>query len=436
MKIRGLRWWMIGLVTCGTILNYLARNSLAVAAPKLMTELHITTQQYSYVVAAFQGCYMFMQPVAGFLLDLLGTKIGFAIFAIGWSAANLVHGFASGWLSLAVFRGMLGMTEASVIPAGLKASSEWFPAKERSIATGWFNIGSSIGGLIAPPLVVWCILHSGWQSAFMVTGGIGFIWAAMWLKFYKHPRDQKALSDEERNYILSGQEQQHKDDSYDKPSWKDIFTCRQFWGIAIPRFLAEPAWQTFNFWIPLYMMTVRHMNLKEIALFAWMPFLAADLGCIIGGYLPALFLKYFKTNLIVSRKLVVIMGAVLMIGPGCIGLVASPYTAIALFCLGGFAHQSLSGALITLSSDVFGKKEVATANGMTGMAAYMGATIFTLITGVLIKSVGYGPLFVCLSVFDIIGATVVWNLLRNRPALLGVHKQEDNEEGSSLQSAA
>jgi len=345
-----------------------------------------------------------------------------------------VHGFASGWLSLAVFRGLLGMTEASVIPAGLKASSEWFPAKERSIATGWFNIGSSIGGLIAPPLVVWCILHSGWQSAFMVTGGIGFVWAALWLKFYKHPRDQKALTEEERQYILSGQEEQHKDDNYEKPSWKAIATCRQFWGIAIPRFLAEPAWQTFNFWIPLYMMTVRHMNLKEIALFAWMPFLAADLGCLVGGYLPALFLKYFKTNLIVSRKLVVVMGAVLMIGPGCIGLVASPYTAIALFCLGGFAHQSLSGALITLSSDVFGKKEVATANGMTGMAAYMGATIFTLICGFLIKSVGYGPLFVCLSVFDILGALVVWNLLRNRPAMLGVHKTEQKD--LSLQSAS
>jgi ACS family hexuronate transporter-like MFS transporter len=424
MKIKGLRWWMIGLVTCGTILNYLARNSLAVAAPTLMHELHISTQQYAYIVAAFQGCYMFMQPVAGYLLDLLGTKVGFALFAIAWSAANLCHGFASGWLSLAFFRGLLGMSEASVIPAGLKASSEWFPAKERSIATGWFNIGSSVGGLIAPPLVVWCILHSGWQSAFMVSGGIGFIWAVAWLKFYKHPKDQKALSDEERDYILAGQEAQHKED-YEKPSWKAIVTCRQFWGIAIPRFLAEPAWQTFNFWIPLYMVMVHHMNLKQIAMFAWMPFLAADLGCIVGGYLPAFFIKYLKVNLITSRKLVVVMGGLLMIGPGCIGLIASPYTAIALFCLGGFAHQSLSGALITLSSDVFGRKEVATANGFTGMAAYLGATIFTLIIGGLIKTLGFTPMFACLAVFDLIGAVVVWNLLQNRPAQLGVNKRVD-----------
>jgi len=423
MKIKRLRWWMIGLVTCGTVLNYLARNSLAVAAPTLMHTLHFSTQQYAYIVAAFQGCYMLMQPVAGYLLDFFGTKIGFAMFAIAWSAANLLHGFASGWLSLALFRGLLGMSEASVIPAGLKASSEWFPAKERSIATGWFNIGSSIGGLVAPPLVVWCIMHSGWQSAFMVTGGIGFVWAAAWLKFYKHPKDHPALTDGERDYILSGQEDQHKVD-YAKPSWKSIVACRQFWGIAIPRFLAEPAWQTFNFWIPLYMVTVHHMNLKQIAMFAWMPFLAADLGCIVGGYLPPFFMKYFKANLITSRKLVVVMGGVLMIGPGCIGLIASPYTAIALFCVGGFAHQALSGSLITLSSDVFGKKEVATANGMTGMAAYLGATIFTLMIGALVKTVGYTPMFACLAVFDLIGALVVWNVLQNRPALLGVNTPE------------
>jgi ACS family hexuronate transporter-like MFS transporter len=152
-----------------------------------------------------------------------------------------------------------------------------------------------------------------------------------------------------------------------------------------------------------------------------MPFLAADLGCIVGGYLPPLFMKYFKVNLITSRKMVVVMGGLLMIGPGCIGLVVSPYQAIALFCLGGFAHQALSGSLITLSSDVFGKKEVATANGLTGMAAYMGATIFTLICGYMIKSVGYDPLFACLAAFDLLGALVVWNLLQNRPALLGVN---------------
>jgi ACS family hexuronate transporter-like MFS transporter len=140
-KVRGMRWWMIGLVTSGLIVNYIARNSLAVAAPEMNRLLSISTAQYSYIVASFQAAYMVMQPIAGYILDVVGIKIGFALFAIAWSGACMLHGAANGWISLAVFRGMLGLTEAAGIPSGLKATSEWFPAKERSIATGWFNIG-------------------------------------------------------------------------------------------------------------------------------------------------------------------------------------------------------------------------------------------------------------------------------------------------------
>jgi len=411
-KIKGMRWWMIALVTCGLIVNYLARNSLAAAAPTLKQELQITTEQYSYIVASFQAAYMVMQPIAGYILDMLGTKIGFAIFALLWSAVCMLHGSANGWVSLAAFRGLLGVSEAAGIPSGLKAASEWFPAKERSIATGWFNIGSSVGALIAPPLVIWCIMQGNWRWAFVIIGMIGFVWLAMWMLFYKHPNDQKHLSDEERDYIVSGQEAAYKVDAAQKPSWGKILASKSFWSIAIPRFLAEPAWQTFNFWIPLYMAEVRHMNLKEIAMFAWLPFLAADLGCVVGGYLAPYFQKRFNTSLITSRKMVVVTGAVCMIGPGCIGLASDPYVAIALFCVGGFAHQTLSGALYTLASDVFGKNDVATATGLTGMAGYLGGTIFSLIVGVLATRIGYNPLFVALAAFDIIGAVVVWNMLK------------------------
>jgi MFS transporter, ACS family, hexuronate transporter len=411
-KIKGMRWWMIALVTCGLTVNYLARNSLAAAAPTFKQELHITSEQYSYIVASFQAAYMVVQPIAGYVLDMLGTKIGFAIFALLWSAVCMLHGLASGWLSLALFRGLLGVSEAAGIPAGLKAASEWFPAKERSIATGWFNIGSSIGALVAPPLVIWCILHGNWRISFIIIGLLGFVWLAMWLLFYKHPKDQKHLSAEERDYILSGQEAGYKVETKEKPSWTKIVSSKAFWSIAIPRFLAEPAWQTFNFWIPLYMSEVRHMDLKQIAMFAWIPFLAADLGCVVGGYLAPFYQKHFNTGLITSRKLVVVTGSVCMIGPACIGLVASPYVAIALFCVGGFAHQTLSGALYTLASDVFNKNDVATATGLTGMAGYLGATIFSLAVGILVTTVGYNPLFVALALFDIVGATVVWNMLK------------------------
>jgi MFS transporter, ACS family, hexuronate transporter len=413
IKFKGMRWWMVGMVTLGLIVNYLARNTLSVAAPTMMADLHIDTQQYSYIVVAWQVCYALMQPVAGLILDAIGTKMGFAIFALAWSLACGAAAMASGWQSMAFFRGLLGITEAAGIPAGVKATTEWFPAKERSVAIGWFNIGSSIGALCAPPLVVWTIMHASWQWSFVVVGVLGTMWTVLWMLFYKHPRDQKHLSNEERDYILSGQEARFQDESAQpKASWKHIVRTQNFWSIAIPRFLSEPAWQTFNAWIPLYMATERHMNIKEIALFAWLPFLAADIGCVLGGYLSPFFHKHFKVTLFNSRKWVMAVGCLAMIGPGCIGLVESPYTAIALLCVGGFAHQTLSGALYAITSDVFGKNEVATATGLAGMSGYLGATVFTLVFGVLVTHVGYSPLFVVLAVFDLLACIVVWAMVR------------------------
>ena len=407
---------MIALVTVGTILGYLTRNAIAVAAPTLQEQLHITTQQYSYIIAAYSAAYTLMQPVAGYVLDVMGTKVGYAMFAVMWAIFCMSTALASSWGGLAIARGAVGMAEAAMIPAGLKASSEWFPAKERSIAVGYFNVGSSIGGMIAPPLVVWAIVMHSWQMAFIITGVLSLIWAIAWLILYKHPKDQKRLSDEEREYILSGQEAQHSTANAKKMSAMQIIRNRQFWGIAIPRFLAEPAWGTFNAWIPLFMFKAYGFNLKEIAMFAWMPMLFADVGCILGGYLPPLFQKYFKVNLIVSRKLVVTMGGVLMIGPGTIGLFTSPYAAIALLCIGGFAHQALSGALITLSSDVFGRNEVATANGLTGMAAWTASTLFALVVGALADTMGFSPLFAALAVFDLLAVVVIWTVLQDRTA--------------------
>lgn len=413
--VKGMRWWMISLVTVGLIVNYLARNTLSVSAATIMEQLHVTTQQYSYVVVAWQVCYALVQPVAGYVLDALGTKIGFAIFAAAWSLACAATALATGWQSLALFRGILGVAEAAGIPGGVKASSEWFPAKERSVAIGWFNIGSSVGALLAPPLVVWAILRGSWEWAFVIVGVLGLVWTVLWLAFYKHPKQQKRLSAAERDYIVSGQEDQGgPNGTTKKANWKEIVVSRNFWSIAIPRFLSEPAWQTFNAWIPLYMATERHMNLKEIALFAWLPFLAADLGCVLGGYLSPFFHKYCNVSLFTSRKMVMAFGSLCMIGPACIGLAVSPYTAIALFCVGGFAHQTLSGALYSITSDMFDRNEVATATGLGGMSGYLGATLFTLLFGFLVTRIGYNPLFVLLALFDIVGAVVLCFVAKER----------------------
>jgi ACS family hexuronate transporter-like MFS transporter len=403
-----LRWWIIGLVTLGTTLNYLARSSLSVAAPTLKTEFAMTTEQYSYVVIAFQAAYTVMQPVAGAVLDWIGTRIGFAIFAVGWALANMAHGLATGWQSLAFFRGLLGATEAAAIPGGLKVVSEWFPARERTVATGWFNIGSSMGNMIAPPLVAFCIIAYGWQSAFFVTGMLSLLWAALWLYAYRPPEDHRSLGAEERELILGGREVAIGG----RAGWRDIIRRRGFWSIAIPRFFAEPAWQTFNFFIPLYLVAAWNLDLKTIALWAWLPFLAADAGSIVGGYMAPFVMKHFNVSLITSRKIVMTSGAVLMAGPACIGLADGPGMAIALFCVGGFAHQMLSGALLTLAADVFDTRAVGTASGMAGSAAWIGGMFFTYLVGQNADLYGYNPLFAALVGLDLIAAAALWMLLR------------------------
>jgi ACS family hexuronate transporter-like MFS transporter len=402
-RIPYLRWWIVALICVGTVANYLARNSLGVLAPELKTNLGMTTQQYSYVVGAFQLAYTVMQPIAGYIVDHIGLRAGFALFGVAWSVANMLHALAATWLGLAFFRGLLGLAESAAVPSGIKAIAEWFPARERSVAVGWFNAGTSLGALIAPPIVVAVSLWADWRVAFIVTGAIGLVWAAAWYAFYRSPSEHPAITPEEQAMIAA-----------DRPTTparrataREILGAGKFWAIAVPRFLAEPAWQTFSFWIPLYLATERGMDLKQIALFAWLPFLAADLGGVLGGYLSPFLIKRFHMPLISSRITGIALAAVLMIAPGCIGLAASPYTAIALFCIGGFAHQMISVLINTLSADVFTPEEVGTANGFIGQAGWVGGLLFSLLIGQLADTVGYAPLFAALSVFDLIGAVVL-----------------------------
>ena len=407
-----LRWWIAGLALFGTMANYIARSALGAAAPTLVKTLHMSTQQYSYVVGAFQLAYTVVQPFAGFVLDVFGTRIGLTIFAVVWSLANMAHALATGWPSLAFFRGLLGLSEGAVIPASLKAVSEWFPDRERSVAYGWVNAGTALGGMIAPPLVVGCILAGSWQLAFVVTGGIGLVWAVGWWAFYRTPQEHRSIDAEELALIEAGQVPSAGPAA--KGAWKAVLFSRAFWSTALPRFLAEPAWQTFNFWIPLYLVTIRGMNLKEIAMFAWLPFLAADMGSIVGGYVAPILIKITGMRLFTARKLTVLLGSIMMIGPASIGLAPDAYWAIGLFCIGGFAHQMLSGALTTLSADLFPREQVGTAGGMAGTASWTGGLLFSLVVGALAAAIGYNPLFVCLAVFDLAGTAILFALLRER----------------------
>jgi len=408
--LKRLRWWIVALVCMGTVLNYLARNSLGVLAPQLTKDLGFTTQQYSYVVAAFQITYTAMQPVCGAIIDSLGLKVAFAVFAVAWSLANMAHGLASGWMSLAFFRGLLGISESAAIPAGIKAVSEWFPARDRSVAVGFFNAGTSLGAAIAPPIVIFLSLTYGWRWAFVVTGALGLIWAAVWFWFYNPPSRHRLLDAEQRALAPDVVEAS----TGPKETFRSLIQQRTFWGLAIPRFLIEPAWQTFSFWIPLYLARERGMDLASIALFAWLPFLASDAGGILGGYLSPALMKWGKLPLVTSRAVGFTFAALMMIAPASVGLVAGPYAAIALFCVGGFAHQMLSVLLNTLTTDVFPRESVARANGFVGMFGWTGGLLFSLLVGALADTVGFAPLFSLLGVFDLLAAVAIWVLLRPR----------------------
>jgi ACS family hexuronate transporter-like MFS transporter len=404
-----LRWWMISLIMLGAIINYLTRSTLSVAASTLLKDLHIGEREYSWINGTFQSAIM-LQPVCGYVLDVIGLKRGFAMFAIAWSLINMAHALARTWPAFAALRGLLGLSEGSANPAGMKATAEWFPAGERGLAGGVYNIGASVGSMLAPPLVAWAILNYNWQSAFVITGALGFAWVIAWLFLYHSPKDHPELSEEEREHIFSGQEQYLGDAR--RPSMLEIAAKRNFWGIALPRFLADPTWGTLTVWLPLYLNTVRHFDLKQIALTAWLPFFAADIGCVFGGFVSGRLHKR-GVPLIDARRWTFTLGALMMTGIAFVGLVASPYAALALLCVAGFAHQTLSVTVITMASDLFKRSEVATVAGMAGTFGNLGLLLFSLAIGGLVSKLGYSPFFICLGVLDLLGAVILWTVVQD-----------------------
>jgi ACS family hexuronate transporter-like MFS transporter len=413
-KIKGLRWWIAILLMGITTINYLDRTTLSVAAPELKKRLAIGEIDFSYILIAFQVTYMIMMPVVGRVIDWLGLRLGFTISIITWSIAQMITAFATGWRSFAAFRSLLGIAEAGNFPGGIKAVGQWFRPKERTLATGIFNMGAGLGAAIAPPVVVYLILHYSWQAAFVATGAFSLLWAILWLLLYRAPEKHPWLSKDELSYIAEGaQELAVEEPPKGKGVWKIVLPQRNFWAIGIARFFSEPAWQFFSYWIPLYLATERHMNLKQIGYSVWVPFLAADLGSMFGGVLSPFFINKMRMSVMTARKCSATVSAFLMVFAVFIAKAPSPQWAIFFICIGAFAHQSMSAALMTLPADVFPKSTVATANGLSGTMAFGGGMLFTYVVGHVAQSIGYGPLFTAIAFFDIIGVSFLWSLLRN-----------------------
>lgn len=415
-KIKNIRWYMIMLICIITIINYLDRTALGIAAPTIMDTTGITKEQYSWVVSAFQLAYTIGQPIMGFFIDTIGLRLGFAICAIVWGLATMGHALTGTWQGLAFMRTIMGFSEASAIPAGVKTASIWFPAKERGIAAGIFNMGTSFGAMFAPPLIAWCILFHSWQFAFLVSGSLALLAALAWFVFYRDPKDSKHLSEEELDYIESGQEKYIQTSKKDKTTFLVILKQRNFWGIGLARFLADPAWGTINFWVPIFFVETLHFSLKEIAMFIWLPFLMGDLGCLASGFI-AKFFNDRGISLINSRRITFSIGATIMLTIGLVSIVENPYIAVLLISIGGFSHQLLSTVACALGADLFKKNEVGTAVGLGGACAWIGQLIFNLFIGAFVGVIGFAPFFVALAFFDVIGALILWIFIKENKIL-------------------
>ncbi|AVV39041.1 MFS transporter [Pantoea vagans] len=416
--IKNLRWWMLGMFLLGVTVNYITRNSLGILAPELKTSLNMTTEQYSWVVAAFQLAYTLFQPICGWLIDVIGLKMGFLICALIWSVTCLLHAGAGSWLHLALLRFVMGASEAAATPANAKAIGDWFPKKERPVAAGWAGVGFSIGAMLAPPIIYVAHITFGWQGAFLLTGGLGLLWVGFWWWGYHSPESHPRLSDDERAFINQDNEAMGEKLPF-FTALKVIGKEKKFYGIAIPAFLAEPAWAVLSFWVPLYLANERGMDLKQIVMFAWLPFLAADLGSVASGYLTRIYVRWFgmtRVNSIVASS---VTGALLMVSLALMTLVKDPWLAIALISVGGFGHQVISCMLSALVVERFDRRQMATVNGMRGSCAWIASFIFSLIIGVTADTIGFNPLFVAMGFFDLIGAVFLVMLIaerRQRPA--------------------
>ncbi len=336
---------------------------------------------------------------------IVGTRVGFAIILTWWSLATILTRFAGSVFSFAFWRAMLGVGEAGNWPGAIKTISEWFPAKERGLATGIFNLGSSTGAIIAPPLIVWIMLNFGWRTSFVLAGSFGFVWLVIWLWFYRLPRQQKFITQAELIHIESGQETTATSERTEKLPWFRLLRYRQVWGILVPRFLSEPVWWFYLFWLPTYLVNARGFDLKKMAIFALLPYITADLGCLFGGGLSSWLMRQgWSANK--ARKTVMVGSACLM--PAALFVVGAkdPWVAIGLVCLATFGHQSWSTNMLILPADLFPQKVVASVTGIGGIGIIASA-IFQSIVGYLVQYYSYAPVFVIAGVLHPLAAMMM-----------------------------
>lgn len=423
MKVKGLRWVIIALIFIATVINYIDRSALGImwggedVDGSISQTLGLTKDHYSYILNIFMVAYALGQLFTGKIFDKVGTRIGYVLSIGIWGISSFLHSTARGFLSISIFRSLLGFSEAGNWPGAVKSNAEWFPIKERAIAQGLFNAGASIGSVIAPPLIAALFVAFGWKVTFMVVGSFGVVWIIPWLLINKAgPKKHPWITEDEKKYILEGQsEADQKDtDEVKGKSLKEILSHKESWAVVVGRFFLEPIWWLFVGWMPIYLFDVYGFNVKEVGMFLWVPYVGAAVGSIAGGFVSGKIIA--KTNSIdKGRKTTILIGGIIMllglIATVLIGDTAEKFVAIVFFVLFGF--QFAISNVQTLPSDFFGGKSVGSLAGLGGMIGVFSVIIMNFLVPIVVEELSYTPIFIAIAVFVPLGVGAIYYFARN-----------------------
>lgn len=428
-KISGLRWIIIGLVFFATLINYVDRLTISVLAPRIMEMLQLTNTEFGGIATWFLLAYTVSQSLSGKLYDKIGIKKGFTVSIVVWSLAGIATAFATGLKSLSACRFVLGLGEAGNWPGAAKTVAEWFPVRQRAFGMAIFNSGAAIGSIVAPPLIVGLYAYFGdWHEVFIFTGLLGFIWLGVWLLVYDRPESHKWLTQEEFDLIKADEKKELENadplmppgtepsvsvpetiQSQQETKWLGLLKFKQTWAIVLARFLVDPVWWLYITWLPLFLHQVHGFDLKQIGLFAWVPYVAADAGSLFGGWLSGYLIgRGWSVN--AARKAVIAFAACLMPAGILAAFTADSMTALALIAVVLFGFQVWINNVQTLPSDFFPTKSVGSVAGLGGTGAGIGSMIFIFTTGWVIDHFSYTPILVAAGMLAPIGTVVLFAL--------------------------
>jgi len=418
MKVKGLRWWIIGLIFIATVINYIDRTAFALLWPQMGEDLGMDNSDYALMLNIFMITYAASKFLSGRLYDQIGTRLGFVVSIVVWSAAAALHALARGVVSLSIVRGLLGLGEAGLWPGAVKSNGEWFPVKQRALAQGIFNAGASIGNVIAPVVIVFLYAQFGWKSTYIILGTLGLLWVIPWLILNKSkPKAHPWITDEERNLLLNDRIKNNDVEVEGAKSLSvgKILSYKQPWGVLLCRFFIEPIWWFFAGWMPIYLHNKFEMSIEEIGNTMWISYLMAASGGILGGLFTEAIIK--RTSVDVGRKASIVLGSLLII-IGFVSIIlfvndANYMTFIYLAGLALFGFQFAIGNIQTLSSDLFRGPSVGTLAGLAGTIAAFSPIIMNWFIGVITdQGSSYTPAFIAITVSVVLAVLSIFFLIK------------------------